>query len=70
MPSGRSGLELSGGLHYPEALAERVADAEVLQRRTIAAGGRPDPIEVLEQELLDAAFTRVDFRPGCRDPLP
>ena len=47
---------------YPEALAERVADAEVLQRRTIAVRvGDRISIEVLEQELLDAAFTRVDF---------
>ena len=47
---------------YPEALAERVADAEVLQRRTIAVRvGDRISIEVLEQELLDAGFTRVDF---------
>ena len=47
---------------YPEALAERVADAEVLQRRTIAVRvGDRISIEVLEQELIDAGFTRVDF---------
>ena len=37
---------------YPEALAERVADAETLRRDTIA---------VLEDALVDANFTRVDF---------
>ena len=47
---------------YPEALAERVADAEVLQRRTIRVKvGDRISIEVLEQELVDASFSRVDF---------
>ena len=47
---------------YPEALAERVVDAEVLNRGTIAVRvGDRISIEVLEQELVDAAFTRVDF---------
>ena len=47
---------------YPEALAERVADAEALRRGTIAVrGGDRFSIEVLEQELADADFTRVDF---------
>ena len=47
---------------YPEALAERVADAEVLQRKTIAVRvGARISIEVLEQELVDGGFTRVDF---------
>ena len=47
---------------YPEALAERVADAETLQKGTIAVRvGDKISIEVLEQELVDAAFTRVDF---------
>ncbi|WP_290539654.1 transcription-repair coupling factor [Alistipes sp.] len=46
----------------PEALAERVADAEVLQRETIPVKvGDRISIEVLEQALVDAAFTRVDF---------
>ena len=46
----------------PEALAERVADAEVLRRETIAVKiGDKISIEVLEQALVDAAFTRVDF---------
>ena len=46
----------------PEALAERVADAEALQRETITVRvGDRISIEVLEQELVDAAFTRVDF---------
>ncbi len=46
----------------PEALAERVADVEALQRKTIAVRvGDHISIEVLEQELVDAAFTRVDF---------
>ena len=43
----------------PEALAERVADAEALQRETIT--GDRISIEVLEQALVDASFTRVDF---------
>ena len=47
---------------YPEALAERVADAETLQKGTISVRvGDKISIEVLEQELVDAAFTRVDF---------
>ncbi len=47
---------------YPEALAERVADAEALQRETIGVKvGDRISIEVLEQALVDAAFTRVDF---------
>ena len=46
----------------PEALAERVADAEALQRETIGVKvGDRISIEVLEQSLVDAAFTRVDF---------
>ena len=44
---------------YPEALAERVADAETLQQGTIAVRvGAKISIEVLEQALVDAAFTR------------
>ncbi len=47
---------------YPEALAERIVDAEALSRGTIAVRvGDRISIEVLEQELVDAAFTRVDF---------
>ena len=47
---------------YPEALAGRVADAETLRKGTIAVRvGDKISIEVLEQELVDAAFTRVDF---------
>ena len=47
---------------YPDALAERVADAETLQQGTIAVRvGDKISIEVLEQELVDAAFARVDF---------
>ena len=46
----------------PEALAERVADAEALQRETITVRvGDRISIEVLEQTLVDASFTRVDF---------
>ena len=46
----------------PEALAERVADAEALQRGTITVRvGDRISIEVLEQALVDASFTRVDF---------
>ena len=46
----------------PEALAERVADAEALQRETIGVKvGDRISIEVLEQALVDASFTRVDF---------
>ena len=47
---------------YPEAFAERVADAEALQRQTIGVKvGDKISIEVLEQALVDAAFSRVDF---------
>ena len=47
---------------YPEALAERVAAAEALRRGTIAVRvGDRFSIEMLEQELADADFTRVDF---------
>ena len=47
---------------YPEALAERVADVEAMRRSTIAVKvGDRISIEVLEQALVDAAFTRVDF---------
>ena len=47
---------------YPEALAERVADADTLRKGTISVRvGDKISIEVLEQELVDAAFTRVDF---------
>ena len=46
----------------PEALAERVADAEALQRETITVRvGDRISIEVLEQALVDASFTRGDF---------
>ena len=46
----------------PEALAERVADAEALQRETITVRvGDRISIEVLEQALVDTSFTRVDF---------
>ncbi|MDE6375121.1 MAG: DEAD/DEAH box helicase, partial [Alistipes sp.] len=47
---------------YPEALAERVADAETLQQGLIQVRvGDRISIEVLEQALTDAAFSRVDF---------
>ena len=47
---------------YPEALAERVADAAELQRETIAVRvGDSVSIAVLEQCLADAGFVRVDF---------
>ena len=47
---------------YPEALAERVADAETLRRDTIAVKvGDRISIAVLEDALVDANFTRVDF---------
>ena len=47
---------------YPEALAERVADAETLQQGLIRVRvGDRLSIEVLEQALIDAAFVRVDF---------
>ncbi|MEG2365516.1 MAG: transcription-repair coupling factor [Alistipes sp.] len=47
---------------YPEALAERVADADKLQRETIAVhvGDTISP-ELLEQTLVEAGFTQVDF---------
>ena len=47
---------------YPEALAERVADAETLRRDTIrvAVGDRTSP-EVLVDALVDAGFEKVDF---------
>ena len=46
----------------PAARAERVADAEALQRETITVRvGDRISIEVLEQALVDASFTRVDF---------
>ncbi|WP_295936848.1 transcription-repair coupling factor [uncultured Alistipes sp.] len=47
---------------YPEALAERVADAATLQKQTIAVKlGDNISIAVLEDALVDAGFTRVDF---------
>lgn len=47
---------------YPEALAERIADAETMRRDTIPVGvGDRVSIEVLEQALVAASFTRVDF---------
>ena len=47
---------------WPEALAERVADAEALQQGSIRIRvGDKISIEVLEQALTDAAFSRVDF---------
>ncbi len=47
---------------YPEALAERVADADALRRGLIAVQvGDTISIEVLEQAVVDAGFTRVDF---------
>ncbi|MDE6046083.1 MAG: transcription-repair coupling factor, partial [Alistipes sp.] len=47
---------------WPEALAERVADAEALQQGSIRVRvGDKISIEVLEQALTDAAFARVDF---------
>ncbi len=47
---------------FPEALSERVADADALQRGTIAVHvGDRISIEVLEQAVVDAGFTRVDF---------
>ena len=47
---------------YPEALAERVADAETLGRDTIrvAVGDSISP-EVLVDALIDAGFEKVDF---------
>ena len=47
---------------YPEALAERVTDPDAMGRRTIRIGvGSKLPIADLEQQLIDAGFTRVDF---------
>ncbi len=47
---------------WPEALAERLADAETLRADTIAVRvGDRISIEVLEQALVDASFARVDF---------
>ena len=47
---------------YPEALAERVTDAEAMRRDTltVAVGDRL-AIDDLERRLAGAAFTRVDF---------
>ena len=47
---------------FPEAIADRVADADELQRETIAVrvGDRITP-EVLGQALVDAGFSQVDF---------
>ena len=46
----------------PEALAERVADAEVMRRGTIPVHvGDRISIEVLVGALVDAGFARVDF---------
>ncbi len=47
---------------YPEALAERVADAETLQRDTIPVQvGERIAIDDLVQLLVEASFSRVDF---------
>lgn len=47
---------------YPEALAERVADIETLQRDTIPVRvGDRIAIDDLVQLLVEARFTRVDF---------
>ncbi|MCM1151797.1 MAG: transcription-repair coupling factor [Alistipes sp.] len=47
---------------YPEALAERVADAEALRQGSIQVRvGDRISIDVLVQALTDASFTRVDF---------
>ena len=47
---------------YPEALAERVADATAIAQGTITVRvGDTISIEVLEDALQEAAFTRVDF---------
>ena len=47
---------------WPEALAERVADAEAIERGTIAVRvGDRISIEVLVDALTQAAFRRVDF---------
>ena len=47
---------------YPEALAERVADAEALRQGAIRVRvGDVFSIDIFEQALVDAAFERVDF---------
>lgn len=47
---------------YPEALAERVADAEALREGQIRVRvGDRITIEILEEALADARFERVDF---------
>ncbi|MEG0807983.1 MAG: transcription-repair coupling factor [Alistipes sp.] len=47
---------------YPEALAERVVDAESQRRGTIAVKvGDKISIAVLEQELAVSGFSRIDF---------
>ncbi len=47
---------------YPEALAERVADSEALRRETIRVRvGDRISIAVLEESLVGAGFTKVDF---------
>ena len=47
---------------WPEALAERVADAEALQQGSIRVKvGDNIGVEVLEQAFVDAGFVRVDF---------
>lgn len=52
---------------YPEALAERVADAATIAQGTISLGvGDCIAIDALEELLVEAAFERVDFvyQPG------
>ncbi len=47
---------------WPEALAERVVDADKLRRETIPIGvGEEHPIEPLIERLEAAGFVRVDF---------
>ena len=47
---------------YPEALAERVADAETMQRGTISVRvGERIAIDDLVRLLVEASFSRVDF---------
>ena len=47
---------------WPEALAERVADSETFTRGTIGVKvGETLPIKTLEQKLIEASFTKVDF---------
>ena len=47
---------------WPEALAERVADAEALRQGSIRVKvGDNIGVEVLEQAFVDAGFVRVDF---------